>query len=54
MIKIRRSGDRLIFNMGITIPGKDGALGSSVTTRDPVDLPGAILLVSQYISGGCD
>ena len=24
MLKIRRSGDRLIFNMGISIPGKDG------------------------------
>ena len=24
MIKIRRSGDRLIFNMGIPIPEKDG------------------------------
>ena len=24
MIKIRRSRDRLIFNVGITIPGKDG------------------------------
>ena len=24
MLKIRRSGDRLIFNMGIPIPGKAG------------------------------
>ena len=24
MLKIRRSHDRLIFNMGIPIPGKDG------------------------------
>ena len=24
MLKIRRSRDRLIFNMGIPIPGKDG------------------------------
>ena len=24
MLKLRRSWDRLIFNMGITIPGKDG------------------------------
>ena len=24
MLKIRRSHDRFIFNMGITIPGKDG------------------------------
>ena len=24
MLKIRRSHDRLIFNMGIAIPGKDG------------------------------
>ena len=24
MLKIRRSCDRLIFNMGIPIPGKDG------------------------------
>ena len=49
MIKIRQSGDRLIFNMGITTPGKDGALGSSVATHDPVDLPGAILPVSVYL-----
>ena len=24
MLKVRRSRDRLIFNMGIPIPGKDG------------------------------
>ena len=24
MLKLRRSHDRLIFNMGIPIPGKDG------------------------------
>ena len=26
MLKIRRSRDRLIFNMGIPIPGKDGLI----------------------------
>ena len=36
MLKIRRSHDRLIFNMGISIPGKDSLYiekGSSVYIR---------------------
>ena len=50
MLKIRRSRDCLIFNMGITIPGKDGLyietvpwffiIGSCVQRRHPiVNLP---------------
>ena len=36
MLKIRQSGDRLMFNMGIPIPGKDGLYIETVR-RGPVE-----------------
>ena len=35
MLKIRRSRDRLIFNMGIPIPGKDGLYSETGPWRPP-------------------
>ena len=42
MFKIRRSADRLIFNMGIPLPGKDG-LYIEIRPSFPVSIPSSCL-----------
>ena len=46
MLKIRRSRDRLIFIMGIPIPGKDGLY----LRRGPDSHPGKIILHRSLIT----
>ena len=53
MLKIRRSCDRLIFNMGIPIPGKDGLnieMGPKLTAYSSLDELRAV--ESNYIQYG--
>ena len=53
MLKIRRSHDRLIFNMGIPIPGKDGLYIEAGPRLNGFPSWNAILEVAPLLLANC-